>query len=703
VVHSAGSTNLQGSGTLELDGANQWIVPGDFNSAITVNLYNSSQLQVGGNCTTPVNPHNSAAFQVSGIYTVQTGQSLTGTFQAAGLVVATNGALLLSGATLNAPVDVQAGGQLVNRGDAVFSTNVTLEAGSSWTMGDNSATITLNGVLTNRGDIYWNSAYQTFNLQGSGWVENEGMFELGGHSGWNNESWFHVPMRIAAGSTLQLDASAWLAIGAGSGLGTVEGTVSIGGGGRLRLDNVTPPWVVHSAGSTNLQGSGTLELDGANQWIVPGDFNSAITVNLYNSAQLQVTGNCTAPVNPHNSAVLQVGGVYTVRSSQSLTGTFQAAGLVVATNGALLLSGATLNTPVDVQAGGQLVNRGDAVFSTNVTLEAGSSWTMGDNSATITLNGALTNRGNIYWNSAYQTFNLQGSGWVENEGLFELGGHSGWNNESWFHVPMSVAAGATLQLDNSAWLVIGAGSSLDMAGTLNIGSSARLRLDSSSPPRDFTFLPGSVWLGSGTVQIQGSNRAVFDGDVTLNGGLLNLIENSSLAGTNLLTIANGAAFGLDHSLTFPGSITVDGALTLASSSVTFAIQGALTLDASGTLNNPGAIVAGAFVNNGGVINGHAPALHPLVLRIIRAALPGALPHVGAETDAAVSPASRNVVLDCLGAPGQPFTVETSLDLVHWRSVEATCQETSLGHFRVSASAPEAARSFFRLRQAASAR
>ena len=69
---------MQGNGTLELDGANQWIVPGDFNSDVTINLYNTAQLQVGGNCATPVNPHNSAGFQVSGIYTVQTGINLSG-------------------------------------------------------------------------------------------------------------------------------------------------------------------------------------------------------------------------------------------------------------------------------------------------------------------------------------------------------------------------------------------------------------------------------------------------------------------------------------------------------------------------------------------------------------------------------------------------------------------------------------------------
>ncbi len=363
----------------------------------------------------------------------------------------------------------------------------------------------------------------------------------------------------------------------------------------------------------------------------------------------------------------------------------------------------TVTLDTSVSASGIVLNQGNAVLSipTDRTINAPIELRAGQfalTGGTLTLNSPLVNLGTMRWPSGYNTVALQGSGCVENEGLWEVGGYGGgWYNESWVRVPVSVTAGATLQLDDNARLAFGAGSSLGMAGTLLIGTNAQLHFDNSTPARDLTFLPGSAWSGPGTTLIDGTNRVVIAGNVTLGGGLLSLVGGSVLAGTNLLTIANGATLQLDHSATFPGSVTVDGTLTLASSGVTFGIQGTLTLGASGTINNPGAILAGAFADNGGAINGNAPAGHPLAVRIIRVALAASLGQSEVRTPFPASSGLRTVNLDCLGAPGQRFILETSLDLLQWRPITANFLETSPGRFHISAPVPDAPRRFFRLR------
>ena len=310
----------------------------------------------------------------------------------------------------------------------------------------------------------------------------------------------------------------------------------------------------------------------------------------------------------------------------------------------------------------------------------------------------LTNQGSINWNSSYHTFSLQGGGQVENEGLFEVNANGpNWNQESGVCVPMSLTSGATLQVDDNGRLVIGAGSSLETAGTLRIGSGARLRLDNLSPARDLAFLPGCLCLGPGTIQLEGGNRVVLDGDVTLGGGLLNLLGTSSLADGSLdhRERGDGEPRSLSHIPRFPhGSWHAD------------VDRRGRDLRDSGhphadlrTINNAGGILAGTFINNGGVFNGGAPG-HPLALRIIRVALPAAQRQTAPEIAGSVSSVVRSVVLDCVGAPGLRFRVETSIDLHHWRAVTANCQETSPGHFQVSAAVSDADQRFFRLREAA---
>src|SRR5438552_7566716 len=152
-------------------------------------------------------------------------------------------------------------------------------------------------------------------------------------------------------------------------------------------------------------------------------------------------------------------------------------------------------------------------------------------------------------------------------------------------------------------------SSLTVAGELEVQSGGRLRVDGNNPPRDITLSAGVNIAGTGTILFEGSNRLVLAGNSSVS-GVLDFVSSSSISGSGVLTIAAGATLRFDHSSTIPGSVIVNGTLTLTSSSITLTIGGTLTLNAGGVLNNPGAIRVGTFVNNGGTINGNVPSPPP---------------------------------------------------------------------------------------------
>jgi hypothetical protein len=320
-----------------------------------------------------------------------------------------------------------------------------------------------------------------------------------------------------------------------------------------------------------------------------------------------------------------------------------------------------------------------------------------EKSTTLVLSGTLTNQGVMRWVSGYNVFNLNGSGRVENLGMWEIYadplGYYG--SESVVRVPVNVPVGGKLWLSTNAVANFSAPSSLSVAGELEVQSGARLRLDGSNPARDLTLAFGCVWSGMGTTLVEGANRVVLVGDQTLGGGTLNLYGSSSLVGTNLFIIASGAAVGLDHSTTFPGSLTVNGALTLTAATILFNVDGTLTLDTGGVINNPGTIRVGVFANNGGIIVGNAPTIRTGLgpLSIVGLTLTGGSQTQGREAMAAVSPSA---VLDCRGLPGQNFVVESSVDCVHWSRVPTAVQEYSPGRFRASVPMGNGGRLFFRL-------
>jgi hypothetical protein len=86
--------------------------------------------------------------------------------------------LAASSASFGGLLDIQNGGVLQTRGGTVtLSSNVVVELGGEWDL-PLGTSVQLNGVLTNLGTMRWVSDFNTFNLQGSGRIENVGLWEI---------------------------------------------------------------------------------------------------------------------------------------------------------------------------------------------------------------------------------------------------------------------------------------------------------------------------------------------------------------------------------------------------------------------------------------------------------------------------------------------------------------------------------------------
>jgi hypothetical protein len=224
-------------------------------------------------------------------------------------------------------------------------------------------------------------------------------------------------------------------------------------------------------------------------------------------------------------------------------------------------------------------------------------------------------------------------------------------------------------------------------------------LDGNSPSRDLSLTFGSTTTGAGTVRFEGSNRLLLSAEVTLSVGLLDFASASSTAGTNTLTIAIGSTMRFDHTASVPGSIRVDGTLTLIGSPVTLTIIGTLTLDSTGVINNSDTIRAGSFVKTGGTINGNAPVVTgPLVELILidRIQLDRAGTSLPNGSPAVAKPGT--VTLTWRARPGTHFVIESSGSLRTWTTqASAIVHEINPGVFHGTVTLSGTKAGYYRLR------
>jgi hypothetical protein len=208
---------------------------------------------------------------------------------------------------------------------------------------------------------------------------------------------------------------------------------------------------------------------------------------------------------------------------------------------------------------------------------------------------------------------------------------------------------------------------------------------------------GIAFSGLGTVRFQTALQRGAEVDF----GTLNVIfeGSASISGAYGMSNAADGTITLNKSMTIPGSAKIAGTLVLANSGLTVTISGTFILEATGVLNNPGTLRVGAFVNNGGTVNGNAPVvigLSPSSLRINTVRFERG----PASTEAAMQNArpTLQVVITWQAADSWGTVVESSRDLKHWSEQPSAVREVSPGSFEAVVSNIADTQCFFRLKR-----
>jgi hypothetical protein len=322
-----------------------------------------------------------------------------------------------------------------------------------------------------------------------------------------------------------------------------------------------------------------------------------------------------------------------------------------------------------------------------------------------TFNGGLVNEGHVAVLSGdYMETSLRGAG-ITNRGLFEVQ-HSTWNYARRLFAPILNEAGGTFQVNDGFSfgsddvVTIESGGGLILAGgTFFLGTNAELRfVDASAPAEVLTVGGGAIPQGDGTIRFQGNNLLVLEANADFGGLKLIFEVTSSIQGNFTLANALGGSVTFNSSTTVPGSMTIAGILTVANPGVTVIVTGTLTLEPTGVLNNPGTIQVGAFVDNGGTINGNPPIV----------AGGGSLQLAGPrlEIDLSRSPAvarhqagrlDGSVRLTWHALAATQFWIETSGNLASWITAQAMILEVRPGQYQATLPLPDSSPVFFRLR------
>lgn len=252
-------------------------------------------------------------------------------------------------------------------------------------------------------------------------------------------------------------------------------------------------------------------------------------------------------------------------------------------------------------------------------------------------------------------------------------------------------------IDNAGALTISSGTStlglnLVNSGLVTVENGASLVLNGTG-----TLSSGTSLQGDGTLRFRNALNLGAPVDF---GGLTTGFENSAfVTGPWAISNAPGGTLLFSRTLTLPGDVTIGGTMTLGTGNISVTISNTLTLLTGAILNNPGVVRAGAFVDEGGTVNGnppdlmHPPAPLPPIVQIeLRAQAVS-----GGGSSVRVASSSQQIVLKWHAAPGDRFTVQTSADLRNWSDLPVQALERRPGAFEAEVRAPVAKTAFYRLR------
>jgi hypothetical protein len=414
--------------------------------------------------------------------------------------------------------------------------------------------------------------------------------------------------------------------------------------------------------------------------------------------------------------VVLSGGTLVVEGQSELKGTLRAGGGVLRFNGSdktvsqLALSGATLT-------GDTLVTVTNAITWTAGVMTGAGELTVASG-ATLTLSA-----NNNKW--LYRTMNLAGTGsWSGSQimarsgGVFntlpgsvlEIHGDPDFNDgefnnagvlrkvsgtgisdfKRYYEQPARFHNSGLVEVLSGTLRLLGDGAH---SGAFSIATDAVLDFAGGT----HIFDPGAAFSGQGSLLVQTP--------ITLNTNLdfnaLHVVFQgaASITGEVTLTVGEGGTLTFAKSMTVPGSVIVEGTLTLSADNLTVTINGTLTLEATGTLNNPGTLNVGVFADNGGTVVGNAPVeigASPSSITIQAFQLEHDAQSSSVHVHLRRPPLVR-VILSVEAPSGAILSVETSEDLRSWAEVEAVVVEPTPGRHEIELTEPSTGRSFFRVR------
>lgn len=544
---------------------------------------------------------------------------------------------------------------------ATFGSNSVIDPGALvfFTATGDYYNLTLNAALTNRGGFRMVGNWYRSQVGGSGFIENEGLMDMSvGVGGYvDAEAYVRVPVNITSAGRLVANTNGYINFQDGGGLLTVSGVVEIQPGGRIRFESSTGLRDATFLPGGQLLGSGTFQLDNNNRLVVTDD--------LIPQPRVFLNGNSQA-VGPGR---LLFGG------NHLLLGDYQTR-VQFLTNGVFDLR--------------------DCTFGSNVVIDAGALVYIqpSGNSYTVNINSDFTNNGTFRMVGNWYVSTVRGSGRIENAGVIDMnvgvGGYS--SGEAAVRLPITTSVAGQFVVNTNGYIYFGTGGSLAVSGILDVQSGGRLRFAEGSPV-NLTLNSGATIAGNGTTQIESTDTLIVNGNATLAGGLLALINSSTATGSGTLTVNPGATLRMDHAVSFPGSITVGGTLTYVSG--TSQILGTLNLLAAGTLNNPVVLQVGEFVPGGTVI-GNAPQVIGTGSRMKFTSITFAQGPAGGGSALGDSTQKR-IVLAWEGPAKKWCEIEYSSDLVAWRKASVAVTEVSAGRYK--AELPVEMGNFFRLKMA----
>ena len=207
------------------------------------------------------------------------------------------------------------------------------------------------------------------------------------------------------------------------------------------------------------------------------------------------------------------------------------------------------------------------------------------------------------------------------------------------------------------------------------------------------LLGGVLLSGTGALVVDGVELELQTG---VDFGALSVTFRGASTVTGDFPISNspGGELVLERDLTIPGDLNIGGVLRLVGASRKGVVGRTLTLAATGTIENPGVLRVGAFVDQGGTVIGNAPVVagfasgNTAVITSIRRE----------RTAGGIGPSTETALIIGWKAPSVAnFVAESSDDLVHWSVIPGEPSIVGPADFETRVAVPPGSQRFIRIR------